>query len=114
MVIVREPIEYVRRPEPLLNTKDAFACYVINDSMSPAYEHGDLILVHPHKPVGPNKDCLFVSHHDDGGFDALVKKLLRVHPDKWRVRQHNPQKDFDLARERWQQAMAIVGSYKGR
>ena len=34
----------------------------------------------------------------DGTQQALVKRLLRITPEKWRVRQFNPAKDFDLDR----------------
>ena len=45
IIITSEPIDFIRRPEPLLSVRDGYACYVIGDSMSPAYEQGDLLLV---------------------------------------------------------------------
>ena len=38
-------------------------------------------------------------------------RLLRIAPEKWRVRQFNPAKDFDLDRGLWQKAQLIVGKY---
>lgn len=114
MVITQDPIDYVKRPEPLLRVTRGFACYVVNDSMSPAYEHGDLILVHPALPARPMDDCLFTRPHLDGGLDALVKRLLRAYSDRWKVKQHNPNKEFDLRRDQWQNAMVIVGKYSRR
>lgn len=114
MVLSTDPIDYVKRPEPLFNVRAAFACYVIGDSMSPAYETGDMILVHPSKPVRGGDDCLFARPHHDGGMDALVKRLVRQTADHWRVKQYNPAKDFDLKRADWQQAMLIVGKYARR
>ena len=98
IIITNEPIDYVRRPEPLLSVRDSYGCYVIGDSMSPAYEQGDLLLIHPGRPVRPGDDCVFVRDQGDGSQHALVKRLLRITPEKWRVRQFNPAKDFDLDR----------------
>ena len=111
IVITNEPIDFVRRPEPLLSVRDGYGCYVIGDSMSPAYEQGDLLLVHPGRPVRPGDDCVFVRDQGDGSQHALVKRLLRISPEKWRVRQFNPARDFDLDRGQWQKSQLIVGKY---
>ena len=111
IIITSEPIDFVRRPEPLLSVRDGYGCYVIGDGMSPAYEQGDLLLVHPGRPVRPGDDCMVVRDQGDGTQQALVKRLLRITPEKWRVRQFNPAKDFDLDRGQWQKAQLIVGKY---
>jgi SOS-response transcriptional repressor LexA len=111
IIITNEPIDFVRRPEPLISVRDGYGCYVIGDSMSPAYEQGDLLLVHPGRPVRPGDDCVFVRDQGDGSQHALVKRLLRISPEKWRVRQFNPAKDFDLDRGQWQKVQLIVGKY---
>ena len=111
IIITNEPIDFVRRPEPLLSVRDGYGCYVIGDSMSPAYEQGDLLLVHPGRPVRPGDDCVFVRDQGDGSLQGLVKRLLRITAEKWRVRQFNPAKDFDLDRGQWQKVQLIVGKY---
>lgn len=111
LVITNEPVDYVRRPEPLISVRDSYGCYVIGESMSPAYEQGDLLLIHPNRPVRSGDDCVFVRDPGDGSQHALVKRLLRISPEKWRVRQFNPAKDFDLDRGQWQRAQLIVGKY---
>ena len=111
IIITSEPIDFVRRPEPLLSVRDGYGCYVIGDSMSPAYEQGDLLLVHPGRPVRPGDDCVFVRDQGDGSQQGLVKRLLRITAEKWRVRQFNPAKDFDLDRGQWQKVQLIVGKY---
>lgn len=111
IVITSEPIDFVRRPEPLLSVRDGYGCYVIGDSMSPAYEQGDLLLIHPGKPVRPGDDCVFVRDMGDGTQHALVKRLLRSTAEKFRVRQFNPARDFDLDRGQWTKVQLIVGKY---
>lgn len=45
------PVDWVRRPPALANVRDAYALYVEGTSMSPKYEPGDLIFVHPGRPA---------------------------------------------------------------
>ena len=111
VLITSEPIDFIRRPEPLLSVRDGYACYVIGDSMSPAYEQGDLLLVHPGRPARPGDDCVFARDQGDGKQQALVKRLLRSSSEKWRVRQFNPAKDLDLDRGQWPSVQLIVGKY---
>jgi len=111
MIVTSEPIDFVRRPEPLLSVRDGYGCYVLGDSMSPAYEQGDLLLIHPGRPVRPGDDCVFVRDQGDGTRQALIRRLLRITPEKWRVRQFTPARDLDLDRGQWQKVQLIVGKY---
>src|SRR5579864_3677637 len=53
MVLVSDPIDYIRRSERMQGVKNPFAFYVIGASMSPAIEHGDQVVVNPVVPVRP-------------------------------------------------------------
>lgn len=110
MVLENEPIEYATRPSTLEGVRGAFAVYVVNDSMEPAYEQGDRIHVHPARPVSPGKDALFIREDADGTRYAMIKRLVRASETTWKVRQFNPAKTFDLPRSLWQKALRIVGS----
>lgn len=119
IAVTSEPIVFVRRPEPLTAVRDGYGCYMIGDSMSPAYEQGDLLLIHPGKPVRPGDDCLFIREHSEAAGDAAppgaqyaqVRRLLRSTPEKFRVRQFNAARDFDLDRGQWSKVQLIVGKY---
>jgi phage repressor protein C with HTH and peptisase S24 domain len=108
MLITSGPIDWIPRPRSL-QVRGAFAVYLVGDSMSPAYEHGDQLYIHPHRPPRGTDDCLFVRELDDGTLLGLAKRLVRHTSDKWRVRQFNPFKDFDLDRRKWTKAWVIVG-----
>ena len=114
MIVTDEPIDWVRRPEPLLSVRGAFAVYVIGDSMEPRYEQGDMILVHPSRPVQRDDDVLLVAEAEDGGRAALIKRLLAWTGETWSVRQYNPPRDYDLPRSAWQQIYVVVGKYNRR
>jgi phage repressor protein C with HTH and peptisase S24 domain len=108
MVLVNDPIDYIRRSERMQGVKNPFAFYVIGGSMSPAIEHGDQVVVNPVVPVRPGADCVFIQEDENGTMLALVKRLLRVSADHWRVRQFNPPRDFDLPKKKWGRALVIT------
>jgi phage repressor protein C with HTH and peptisase S24 domain len=108
MVLVNDPIDYIRRSERMQGVKNPFAFYVIGDSMTPAIEHGDQVVVNPAVPVRPGADCVFIQEDSAGTMLALVKRLLRHTADHWRVRQFNPPRDFDLSKKKWGRALVIT------
>lgn len=111
LVLDWNPVEYEKRPEPLASVPDAFGIYIVEESMAPAFEHGDVAFVHPRKPVTIGRNALFVRKTADGQTFAMVKRLEGVGESVWRVRQFNPDKKFTLKRSDWQQCLMIVGKY---
>lgn len=116
MVLSYEPIEMVRRPEPLFAVKGGFGMYVVGDSMEPVYEQGDMLLVHPGKPPQRGDDVLLVLHNGDTTDDhaAMVKRLVSYDDTAVRLRQYNPPHDFEIPRTDILSLHLIVGSYKRR
>jgi phage repressor protein C with HTH and peptisase S24 domain len=108
MVLVNDPIDYIRRSERMQGVKNPFAFYVIGTSMSPAIEHGDQVVVNPVVPVRSGADCVFLHEDGSGTMLALVKRLLRQSAEHWRVRQFNPPRDFDLSKKKWSRALVIT------
>lgn len=118
MIVSTDAIDYTKRPAPLVGVRDGYGIYVIGDSMSPAFEHADLALVHPHLPARHGDDVVLYGAASDGSHFALIKQLLRASQTEWHLRQHNPPegeaKDFRLAREEWQVCHVVVGRYRRR
>ena len=114
LIVSSEPIDYVKRPEPLLHASKGFGVYVIGDSMVPAYVQGDLLLVHPSLPPKRGDDVLLTRQSVDGERAALIKHLVSWTADHWKVKQWNPAREFQLKRTDWQQAHVIVGKYGRR
>jgi transcriptional regulator with XRE-family HTH domain len=108
MVLVNDPIDWIRRSERMQGVKAPFAFYVIGTSMSPAIEHGDQVIVNPSLLPTPGKDHVFLQTQEDGTILALVKRLLRVGATSWKVRQYNPEKDFELPKAKWGKALMIT------
>jgi len=107
MVLVNDPIDWIRRSERMQGVQKPFAFYVIGNSMSPAIEHGDQVVVNPSLLPTAGKDHVFLQTQEDGTILALVKRLLRVGATSWRVRQFNPAKDFELPKAKWSKALMI-------
>src|SRR5262249_14192854 len=108
MLITASPIDWIARPREL-GVVDAFAVFLIGDSMHPRYDHGDQLYIHPHRPPQGGDDCLFIHQVDDTSFMGLAKTLVRPLSDKGRVKQYNPAKEFELDRRKWPKAWKIVG-----
>jgi phage repressor protein C with HTH and peptisase S24 domain len=84
------------RPAFLIGVTDAFAFYVVEDSMVPRFKPGELCYVNPNKPPVAGDDVLI--EFEDGS--GVVKELIRQTEGKVTVRQHNPPKtlSYDLAK----------------
>jgi len=92
-------VDYVRRPPMLSKIGNAFGVYVIGDSMSPRYDHGDLVFVHPGRPPQPGNDVIVELHGEHGAPGACyIKRLVRRSADHIQLAQFNPPRD-DIAIE---------------
>lgn len=87
-------VDYVRRPPMLGKIGNAFGVYVIGDSMSPRFDHGDLVFVHPGRPAQPGNDVIVELHgeHGEPG-PCYIKRLVRRSPGLVRLAQFNPARD---------------------
>ncbi len=110
-VLSGDAIAWIHRDQRLVGVRDAFACYVVGESMFPAYEQGNLLLVNPAVPPNAGDDCLFVQESPDGSRYALIKRLVRFNSTSWTVKQWNPDKTFTLPRKEWQRALLVIGKY---
>jgi phage repressor protein C with HTH and peptisase S24 domain/DNA-binding XRE family transcriptional regulator len=113
MRVQYEPIEWIERPAPLAGVPGAFAMYVVNDSMEPRYRQGDLLLIHPQRPVRRGQDVLLIQAAADNEHDAFIKELVALDARRVVLRQLNPEKTFEVPRERVSGLHLVVGVYYG-
>ena len=111
MILSNEPVAWIPRDTRLEGIREAYGCFVSGDSMEPAYERGNLMLINPTATPGPGDDCLFLREEADGTRHALVKRLVRRNANSWSVRQFNPDRTFSLAHKDWQKAHLVIGKY---
>jgi phage repressor protein C with HTH and peptisase S24 domain len=111
MVFSYDPIEWRERPSILENVPDAFAMYVVNDSMEPRYRQGDLLLVHPRRPVRPGNDVLCVRVSENREHLAMIKQLVRMNTKEIVLLQFNPRKEIVVARRDLASLHRVLGAY---
>ena len=80
------PIGYTPRPTNLAGVRDAYAIYMIGDSMEPRYEQGWLLHVNPFKPPTRGRDVVLYKTNDA----VLIKQFVRWDGDVLLLRQLNP------------------------
>jgi hypothetical protein len=111
MILSPDPIAWIPRDARLDGVAEAYGCFVSGDSMEPAYEPGNLVLVNPAAPVGPGDDCVFLREAPDGTRYALIKRLVSFSRKSWTVRQHNPARTYTLWRSEWRTAHLVIGKF---
>lgn len=105
-----EAVDYVRRPPGLDKIREAFAIYLRGDSMSPRFDHGDLLYIHPGQPVRPGDYVLVELHGQDSEPGACyVKRLVKQTAHKLVLAQFNPPIDnIEVPADRVKSALKIL------
>ncbi len=118
LIVTNEPIDFVKRPEPLAKARNGYGLYVMGDSMEPAFRQGDLALIHPNIPPKPGDEVVVCSQDVNGEHYAVIKLLVGVTATTWRLKQYNPGEgepaEFTLDRKEWPTCHLVVGSYRKR
>jgi phage repressor protein C with HTH and peptisase S24 domain len=111
MTLSSEPVSWLPRDARLEGVSDAYGCFVSGDSMEPAYEKGNILLVNPSAQVSPGDDVVFMREDKDGTRYVLIKRLVKVNEHSFTVKQYNPAKTFTLPRKEWRKAHLVIGKY---
>ena len=111
MTLSSEPVSWLPRDARLEGVPDAYGCFVSGDSMEPAYERGNILLVNPSAKVESGDDVVFMREDKDGTRYVLIKRLVKVNEQSYTVKQYNPAKTFTLPRKEWRKAHLVIGKY---
>jgi phage repressor protein C with HTH and peptisase S24 domain len=91
----------VLAPPSLADVPDAYAVYVIGDSMLERYQHGEVVYVHPYLPVRKGDDCVVqLKESDEGQIVGMIKRFVSLDDKTLKVRQLNPEKILTFPRSR--------------
>lgn len=107
-----EVIDHVPRPPNLAGATNAYAVYATGGSMAPRYLAGELVYIHPGKPVTPGCFVLVQMRNPDDGSPprAFLKRLVRRSGAKVVLEQFDPPKSFNLAVDEIVSMHRVVGS----
>jgi transcriptional regulator with XRE-family HTH domain len=89
------PVGFTRHPGNLAGVRDAYAVYVEDLSLSPRYEPGWLLHVHPFKPASPGRDVVVRTKDDT----VLIRQFVSWDGDALVLRQLNPGETLRVQRE---------------
>lgn len=97
-ILTSQVVERVPAPPGLDLVEDAYAVYVQNDSMEPRYFAGEILYIHPGKPVRRGDFILIQIEHENGDIEPLVKRLVGETADAYELEQYNPPRKFSVER----------------
>ncbi len=105
-------IDVVDRPASLAGVASAYGVYVVGGSMEPRYFPGELVLIHPGKPVTLGAFVLVQKKpkHDDDPPLAVIKRLIKRTASRITLEQFNPAKSFDIRSDDIVSIHRVVGA----
>lgn len=104
-------VDYVFRSPQLVGATQGYAAYVDGSSMEPRYFPGEVIYVHPGKPVTTGAFVLVqVKAEEEGTPRAFIRRLVKRSAGKLTFAQFSPPKEFDVRASDVLAMHKIVGS----
>jgi len=97
---------YTARPANLSGVREAYAIYMVGDSMEPRYEQGWLLHINPFKPPKRGQDVVVRKRGDA----VLVKQFVGWEGDNLVLRQFNPPDTLRIPRNEVRECHLIVGA----
>lgn len=97
-VLSGNQVSEVLAPPVLSHVPDAYAVYVVGESMEPRYFAGETVFVNPRLPI--SRGAFVVAQISKGGDDnphAYVKRFLSQDARRLRLEQYNPKKTLEFA-----------------
>jgi len=90
-------IDLIERPASLIGVPNAYAVYVVGASMEPRYFPGEVVHIHPGRPVDLGAFVLVQRRGKAGDAPlAVIKRLVKRTASKITLEQFNPPKLFDI------------------
>lgn len=97
-VMSEHAVEYIPTPAALATVRDAYALIVTGSSMEPRYFSGDVIYLHPHRPVRPGDHVAIQEARADGIY-VSIKKFEKFTDGEIVTRQYNPAAEVKFNRK---------------
>jgi len=85
--------ETIPRPERLLGLDNVFCVYMLTDRMSPRWDVGDPLVIHPGRPCKPGDDVYVEVLDDKDQVHFSIRRLVRETATHLTVAQLNPHRE---------------------
>jgi phage repressor protein C with HTH and peptisase S24 domain len=107
-----QTVDHVSRPPQLVGAPEAYAVYVDGSGMEPRYYAGEIIYVHPGKPVTLGAFVVAQVRPESEGEvpRAFIRRLIKRNASKMTFEQFNPPKEVDIKASDILSMRKIVGS----
>lgn len=110
-----ELFEMTERPASLVGIAEAYAVYMVGESMEPRYHNGETLFVHPFRPPERGKYVVVQLHGEsehasDLEMEYLVKQYLGKTSKEIILFQFNPQKELRFPLRRVRAVHRVVGT----
>jgi phage repressor protein C with HTH and peptisase S24 domain len=105
-------IDMIPRPANLAGVPGAYAVYVVGASMEPRYHPGELVHIHPGKPLTVGAYVLVQRRPKNDGDPplAVIKRLARRTGSKIVLEQFNPPRTYEIKSDDVVSIHRVVGS----
>lgn len=91
----------IAAPPIVADIPDAYAVYVIGDSMEERFRHGEVVFVHPYMPVRKDDDCVVQIGGAHGEQPVgYIKRFISMDDERLKLMQLNPRKILTFPRGR--------------
>lgn len=95
LIMMHTEYDSIPTPPELNGVEGGYAVYVYGDSMEPRFYAGELLLVHPHKPVWRGDFCVVqIGSGDDSC--GYVKRFVSQDGEKLVLQQLNPEMELSF------------------
>lgn len=101
----RRLVDWADRHPQQAGIQDAFAVYVDDSRMEPRYFPGELVYLHPGRPVQPGRDALI----DHGDAAPYLCRIHGVTADDFTVAVFKPAEQKDIPRNSVRFAYSVIG-----
>jgi SOS-response transcriptional repressor LexA len=96
-VLSGNQVSEVLAPPTLLHVRDAYAVYVVGDTMEPRYFAGETVFVNPRLPISRGSFVVAqISKGEEPEPRAYVKRFLSQDGKRLRLEQYNPKKVLEF------------------
>lgn len=103
-------VDMVASPPGLEEAVGAYAVYVIGDSMEPRYEAGEMLFVHPNKPVRKGNYCVVQIEDEDGTVYGIIKRYIGQTGGELVLESLNPRETLKIPLHRVRAVGRVVGT----